>query len=547
MGTRSGAGRTRPLPQPSSESPSPVARGTSRAESRAASRRYAAGWRARPAARRMAARPPPPPPRRVAPRSPASQHPARPAPPPLLAPRPPCPPGRRCQEAQPGLQAAAGWKASAGAAVPRPHGGAGAGSKAADPPRQPVAPAKATPRSSLRANKMAAGGSSGVRRGGALPGVRRAPGGSLPPAAAGTGDLLAKEEAYKRLNAELEAKTEELVRQAEEVMKGQQEILSRSVSVQTRSREDDRQRGPLRPEVSSLTHSHAKLANKKKYASTPAAQNRPSSGSTGKRTASSSKIRNLEVRSADDVAVLDDCIDFSLAKTISKTEEKLERGGLPDCLDDDIIPRVGNEIGAEAQIRLLKAKLRVTQEELDSVVCECRKKADENQNLKSRLKDTEEESTRLQRTISLQHSQTEKYKTLSQEANKKSEGLQQEVIALEKELENLKRVQKQAASNQSATEVRLNRALEEAERCKVELAKLKQSNKDGANQELRTIEELKTENKKLQKQKEELMTGFKKQLKLIDILKRQKMHMEAAKLLSFTEEEFMKALEWGNY
>ncbi|KAM9275705.1 testis-expressed protein 9 isoform 2-T2 [Morus bassanus] len=285
-------------------------------------------------------------------------------------------------------------------------------------------------------------------------------------------------------------------------MKGQQEILSRPVSVQTKLGEDNRRRGPLCPEVSSLTHSHVKLANKKKCASMPMAQNRPYAGSKGKRTTSSSEIRNLEVQSADDVAVREDCIDFSLAKTISKTEEKLEREGLPDCLDDDIIPSIGSEIGAEAQIRFLKAKLRVLQEELDSIVCECKKKDDENQNLKSQLKDTEEENSRLQRTISMQHSQTEKYKMLSQEAKKKSEGLQQEVMALEKELENLKRVQKQAASSQSATKVRLNRALEEAERYKEELNKLKQSNK---------------------------------------------MHIEAAKMLSFTEEEFMKALEWGNY
>ncbi|NXW82823.1 TEX9 protein, partial [Alopecoenas beccarii] len=149
----------------------------------------------------------------------------------------------------------------------------------------------------------------------------------------------------------------------------------------------------------------------------------------------SSKIRNLDVQSADDVAVLEGCIDFSLAKTISKTEEKPERGGLPDCLDDDIIPSAGNEIGAEPQIRFLKAKLRAMQEELDSVLCECRKKDDENQNLKSQLKDTEEENTRLQRTIKMQHSQTEKYKMLSQEAKKKSEGLQQEVISLEKVLQ----------------------------------------------------------------------------------------------------------------
>jgi hypothetical protein len=46
-------------------------------------------------------------------------------------------------------------------------------------------------------------------------------------------------------------------------------------------------------------------------------------------------------------------------------------------------------------------------------------------------------------------------------------------------------------------------------------------------------------------QKAELIAAFKKQMQLINILKRQKLHVEAAKLLSFTEEEFMKTLDWG--
>lgn len=62
----------------------------------------------------------------------------------------------------------------------------------------------------------------------------------------------------------------------------------------------------------------------------------------------------------------------------------------------------------------------------------------------------------------------------------------------------------------------------------------------------RDMERLVDDNRKLERQRNELLQAFKKQMKLIDILKRQKMHIESAKLLAFTEDEFVKVLELGD-
>ncbi|XP_054983037.1 testis-expressed protein 9 isoform X1 [Sorex araneus] len=376
---------------------------------------------------------------------------------------------------------------------------------------------------------------------GSGPRGRSVPGSRPPPRPR---DLLAREEAYKRLNAELEAKTADLVRQAEEVIRDQQELRSRPLSTEVKSydEEDDYSLRDLLSEGTVHLHSETKTSN-----IDPAnkVQNKRQSTIKGKKTSSSLTLKYSPVQTVDDVAIPDDFKDFSLAQTISKIEGQLEKEGLPDDTDD-IFCGVSDDIGTEAQIRFLKAKLRVMQEELDNVVCECNKKEDEIQNLKSQVKTFEEDCVRQQRTINLQQAQTEKYKTLFEESTKKCDRLQQQLSSVERELETKQRLQKQAASSQSATEVRLNRALEETERYKLELSKLRQNNKDITNEEHRKIEALKLENKKLEKQKGELMIGFKKQLKLIDVLKRQKMHIEAAKMLSFTEEEFMKALEWEN-
>ena len=110
----------------------------------------------------------------------------------------------------------------------------------------------------------------------------------------------------------------------------------------------------------------------------------------------------------------------------------------------------------------------------------------------------------------------------------------------------MRNVEKKAAKDAGNRDVRLNRLIEEVERYKVQIKELKSSEGDVNERSKREVERLGQENKRLERQKNEILTAFKKQLKLIDILKRQKMHLEGARLLAFSEEEFMKTLELGD-
>nr|XP_006819428.1 PREDICTED: testis-expressed sequence 9 protein-like [Saccoglossus kowalevskii] len=342
-------------------------------------------------------------------------------------------------------------------------------------------------------------------------------------------DLLSREEEYKRLNAELEAKTAGLIQQAEDVMRGQESMLSKASRgiLDSDEYEYDINNSPIfDTEPHSITDNLEQERLLSQQSGTRASSSRSKPPSRPQSRTKKSKPKTKSNNIGDNTFPFATSLDQNLVETMKNY--------------------VGKLIFTEATIRFLKAKVRVMQEELDRISHEYSKRDEENNQLLGKIKDAEDEKRRLLKTNQSQQTQIEKYKTISQDAKSKGDGLENQVIALRKELDALKRGQKQATATQGATEVRLNRALEEIEKLKSQLHKSRQGSKDTMDQDKRRIEQLQLENKRLEKQKAELMAGFKKQLKLIDILKRQKMHIEAAKMLSFTEEEFVKALEWGN-
>jgi predicted nucleic acid-binding Zn-ribbon protein len=125
------------------------------------------------------------------------------------------------------------------------------------------------------------------------------------------------------------------------------------------------------------------------------------------------------------------------------------------------------------------------------------------------------------------------------ELEKSMQGLQREVASATRE-------HKSRKAEQETKDAKLNRALEEIERLKAQLKSDELNFRETIEASKQEKERLVSDNRRLSKHRADILNAFKKQMKLIDVLKRQKLHLEAAKMLSFTEEEFSKTLEYGD-
>ncbi|XP_014681316.1 PREDICTED: testis-expressed sequence 9 protein-like [Priapulus caudatus] len=353
--------------------------------------------------------------------------------------------------------------------------------------------------------------------------------------------LQSKEEAYISANAQLEAQTADLVREADKVLKVHDDILVKPVSLIDQLDADDFFRDE---EDEDIPHRRKSVGVRK-----AAVGARPKSYNLNKENnAVRQETARRQVGAETDVAVPDGA-DADFSEAIAAIESKL-KDDAAICRaaeeDDDVLPEAAAGMGPEVTVRFLKAKVRVMHEELDDLVKECDNKDQRRSEIEARLKTLEEDNAKLLKMKSSQQLQIEKQKKLAEEARCRAETLNGQLVAVKRELDMVQRSQKQAGSSQSALEVRLNRALEELEKNKKEVHKSRISAKDVSEQERKKVDGLMAEVKRLDRQKAELISAFKKQMKYISILKKQKVLLEAAKLLSFSEEEFVKALDWGS-
>ena len=202
-------------------------------------------------------------------------------------------------------------------------------------------------------------------------------------------------------------------------------------------------------------------------------------------------------------------------------------------------------VGAEAQLRYQKATLQVVEAELEKAREQAASKSSKLQAAELQLREAHQHRAKLERSEKSVQASLERERAAASEQRHRADALERELSLLRKESDDAGKGQRNALGELRGKDVQLNRALEELEKYRGQLREMREV-RDGAGHDARAdAQRLAAENARLRKRQSDLILAFKKQAKLIDVLKRQKLHVEAARMLSFTEEEFARTLELG--
>ena len=210
---------------------------------------------------------------------------------------------------------------------------------------------------------------------------------------------------------------------------------------------------------------------------------------------------------------------------------------------DNTTPTTG--LGTEATVRYQRARITVLQEEVTRAQEEATISHTEAEEAEANATKAIAKAQKFERKLQGTVDTTEKLRKEVKETTLRAENAEREIIKLRRELKEVQRDAKRKDVTGNSNNVRLNRAQEQIETLKSKLKEANAGGREDTEALRKQNEKMVLEVRRLERQRNELLAAFRKQLKLVDVLKRQKLHIESAKLLSYTEAEFSKTLELG--
>jgi len=253
-------------------------------------------------------------------------------------------------------------------------------------------------------------------------------------------------------------------------------------------------------------------------------------------------VRSIDVESAirkEKLVDLDSRTEF--AAQLEEIESKIGEESDVSRLEADI--HVDSRVPPEGRERFLRARCRVLQEEVNRL----QKAANQAQEKFHRTKRTEQEKTdalaKSDKNAEKMRKELDKLRQTCANETSKREEAEKNVSILKRENDDLKRANK-LDKNKKQNDVRLQRALDEVQRYKTEMAELVRKNRDQGTVTRHQFDELSKESSKQKRLCSEYKSVIQKQSKLVEILRNKATHLEAARVLEFSEDEFLRALDW---
>jgi len=310
--------------------------------------------------------------------------------------------------------------------------------------------------------------------------------------------LRQKQEQLLKLNQQINVETKQVLKETDNIVKQQskkvEEIASR----------------PVRPS-SSRSNTPSAVSHRSTPVSTPT---RPSS-------ASQSSARK-------------------------KVQEKIEE---LDQYQDDDLDRAANEMGLEAAMKFYKARVKALQKDVSEYTSQIKQKDEKIKELDIKYNATLVENKKVVKNESQYQSRLDRQRKEFDALQLKFKKQTSTINEMQKDIDKLRQNQRVEPNSNPSNEaspqggdrlkdIKYTRAIEEIEKLKTQLSEVHKQQREDSDKQRKDAENLRKENKRLERQKQDIVLAFKKQMKLIDVLKRQIIHLEASKLLTFTEDEF---------